>query len=537
MGCQAGASLGTTCTTSSACASPLVCRLGRCRNECTENRDCPLGAQCFLDGDGLGACQLDVDRSCGAESCGTGLTCLGSECVRACSGPSECPVDGTCAVASGASVGVCVDPRTEGDAGPAGDDGGAVDGGVDAASDAGTDAGTGCGVLDGTAVCTGVGFSCAIRTDTSVVCWGVGDADQLGVAPPTTICPDGPGGPVPCAMRPITVPLEGGGDFTGAVELGCGEDFACARLMDGHVRCWGRNYRGMLGAPIEGILGAREVVDTGGIALDGATRLAVGDTYACAQRGASSVWCWGDNTYAQLGRGTTDVDGQAPAEASALDGVGDITNLFVMADTTCVAHMGTSAMELHCLGHDDRAQLGFLPGTPDYATAPTLLDMVPLDATHPTMSTGDSFACAIGPDGLVRCWGWNEGGSLGRLAAGATPEPIPAPLYGQAGTRVFTTIFAGSNALTTCGVTSAGLYCWGSNGVGQAAQDPVVLASVQPTIVAGLPTIATGACGQQNCCAVDTAHTVWCWGANSWAQLGRGAPSELEFVPGPVCAP
>ena len=56
--------LGAVCDLNSDCNAPLVCRLGKCRNECASARDCPLGTQCRLDEQGLGACLVEPDLAC-----------------------------------------------------------------------------------------------------------------------------------------------------------------------------------------------------------------------------------------------------------------------------------------------------------------------------------------------------------------------------------------------------------------------------------------------------------------------------------------
>lgn len=57
--------LGRACERSGECPAPLVCRNGRCREECVEHRDCPLDARCITGSDGLGVCTL-LDDTCDA---------------------------------------------------------------------------------------------------------------------------------------------------------------------------------------------------------------------------------------------------------------------------------------------------------------------------------------------------------------------------------------------------------------------------------------------------------------------------------------
>jgi hypothetical protein len=98
--CESGASLGTACTRASECASPLVCRLGRCRTECAAARDCPAGQVCLAVAAGQGACELPAIDVC-AMSCDAPLVCASGHCRV------ECMTDGDCPEGHGCASGVC----------------------------------------------------------------------------------------------------------------------------------------------------------------------------------------------------------------------------------------------------------------------------------------------------------------------------------------------------------------------------------------------------------------------------------------------
>src|SRR4051812_4050017 len=79
LACENGAAVGVACTRSSDCQRGLTCAVGRCREECAESRDCPIGARCLVDpGDGRHACSLDVDGCVGRE-CAAGFVCVEGE--------------------------------------------------------------------------------------------------------------------------------------------------------------------------------------------------------------------------------------------------------------------------------------------------------------------------------------------------------------------------------------------------------------------------------------------------------------------------
>jgi alpha-tubulin suppressor-like RCC1 family protein len=519
--CQSGASLGTPCTSSSSCVSPLVCRLGRCRNECAVNRDCPIGAQCFLDATGLGACELTSDHVCGSGQCDPGLSCLASSCVRSCTQRTDCPSDGTCTIASGASIGVCSDLRTV-DAGTS--DASAVD------ASGNVDAGV-CTPLHASHVCLGEGFACAVLSDTTVSCWGRADNGFTGRAEPATMC-DVAGGPIPCAHAPVGVLLEDQTTaLTGAIDVVCGAAHACALMSNGQVRCWGRNFAGMLGAPNDGVVGARTAVDSSGVAIPGVTAIGTGEDHTCALT-AMGPMCWGANDYAQDGTNTM-TQGEGPSVATQLMSAGAIGALAVMYTGTCIVD---SSSTVRCLGENAHAQLGVPTSTVAQSGSLLPIGGLTVSATHPVVSGGQGFVCALDASAHVQCWGWDYSGSLGRNATTESTEPTPAPLYGTASTITFASLFVGPNRLSNCAVTPGhDLWCWGANDEGQLARDPAS-PDQNAALVVNIPPISEGACSDSDCCAITMGGEVWCWGDNTLAQLGRGTATPFEWHPQPVCA-
>jgi hypothetical protein len=115
LGCEAPAESGASCARASECASSLVCRLGRCRAECRENRDCGAGRSCLLDATGAGACAVAEDVCAG--SCVANLVCRDAVCVQSCASDGDCPRDGHCA-SDVCAPGSSIDAGTTSDAGP-----------------------------------------------------------------------------------------------------------------------------------------------------------------------------------------------------------------------------------------------------------------------------------------------------------------------------------------------------------------------------------------------------------------------------------
>ena len=94
-----------------------------------------------------------------------------------------------------------------------------------------------------------------------------------------------------------------------------------------------------------------------------AIAIAVGDAHACALLDTDHVWCWGDNSAAQLGLGSTDASRHATPSmvqklpsagmARSLDYVGQIA---AGGRTTCAIVIGEP--HVWCWGANDFGQAG-----------------------------------------------------------------------------------------------------------------------------------------------------------------------------------
>ena len=101
-------SLGQGCDLTSDCDAPLVCRIGKCRIECINARDCAAGLNCIYDDQKLGSCQLPDEARCALNSdCTSPLVCAMGTCTNACATDEDCAPGATCDSVDG--VPSCVD--------------------------------------------------------------------------------------------------------------------------------------------------------------------------------------------------------------------------------------------------------------------------------------------------------------------------------------------------------------------------------------------------------------------------------------------
>ena len=141
-------------------------------------------------------------------------------------------------------------------------------------------------------------FTCALRSDATVACWGWNAYGELGNWDNEK----------EQEATPYSVKAKW---ISGAKQIATSNNTACALLEDATVRCWGGSVYGEVGdgstnvraRPVQ-VAGLRDVVELGG-----------GETNFCARRKDGTVWCWGRSDFGQCGDGSVNRR-QEPVEIS-----------------------------------------------------------------------------------------------------------------------------------------------------------------------------------------------------------------------------
>jgi alpha-tubulin suppressor-like RCC1 family protein len=271
-------------------------------------------------------------------------------------------------------------------------------------------------------VSAGADFTCGIQEGGVVWCWGLNSILQLGRA--TTM-----GTPDPTFDR-LPAPVPG---LPPIAQVATGYEFACARAADGSkVYCWGSNLAGALGngqkENTAGGVPPGDVVAVPSGVIDISTGLG---GHACALTATHEAWCWGANSYGQLGHSSaidvaicpTTKCTSTPAKVAGLIVAGDRITATVLS--TCAE----SSAGFVCWGSNIYGQLGTTPDMMEHAT-PALVSKGP-DSAVGTFQSGYGTSCVL-TGGGVACWGDDSYGGLGRGAlvksacsGGGVCDPIP----------------------------------------------------------------------------------------------------------------
>ena len=176
---------------------------------------------------------------------------------------------------------------------------------------------------------------------------------------------------------------------------------------------------------------------------------------------------------------------------------------------------------LWCWGDNAYGQLGI--GTRGGSS--TTPQRVGVGTDWVDVSAGDTHACALKTDGSLWCWGDSAQGGVGAGLNGHHSGPITTPLQiaGQ-----WSRACAASR--TSCGLASNGsVWCWGQN-AGHAGGRPATEAYLWAPAQLSLPLPARElSCGSYRGCAVLTDGSLWCWGANTFGELGDGTVDQAKL--------
>lgn len=236
-----------------------------------------------------------------------------------------------------------------------------------------------------------------------------------------------------------------------------------------------------------------------------------------------TVWTWGDNTYGQLGDGTTDNKFEPTA-------VPDIPIIIYAA----AGRNHTLAVDVDgnvwAWGRNNSGQLGdgTTTDSPDPVQVAGMTGVLQVAA-------GEDHTLALKSDGSVWAWGGNGSGQLGDGSNDDSLVPVQVSDIDN-----IIAITAGDGFSMALDGDSGAVWSWGSNASGILGDDSGVDQN-SPVQVSGLTEVVFISANSTNlpfdwhhALAVKGDGTVWAWGSNFRGKLGDGTttnrPTPVQVV-------
>jgi alpha-tubulin suppressor-like RCC1 family protein/uncharacterized protein YjdB len=361
-------------------------------------------------------------------------------------------------------------------------------------------------------------FTCGVANLGRGYCWGL-SADGRTAASPDSSCFV----PTDACILPPKRMNEPQLAFT---TISAGGNFGCGVTTDRLLYCWGNDLSGQVG---NGASGAGATPSLATVKNERFTSVSAGEEHACALNTSGRAFCWGNDQFGQLGdHGLVNSTTPIP--------VNDSLRLFKAVSAgfrhTCALTLGGAA---YCWGDNTFGQLG----TGSFGGGSDVPVAVAGGLTFIAISAGGwidgsvegSHTCAVEVSGSMYCWGANNFGQLGNGAVGAGSS-TPILVGGPGG---FTTVATGG--FHTCGLAGGQVSCWGRSEYGEVGDNDISYHLVgSPSMVGGLQATAVTA-GRKHSCAMSAAGEAMCWGSNIFGALGNEYQAGGRATPQVVARP
>jgi len=249
-------------------------------------------------------------------------------------------------------------------------------------------------------------------------------------------------------------------------------------------------------------------------------RISAGNNVTCALTTDNTPYCWGSNSFAALGDGTTTYR----LVPTPVTGGFHFTDISTGGQTTCALDASGAA---HCWGENSitgKLGLGSTPapdicpsvGNGDFACSKSPI-AVTGGLAFTSISTSNVHSCGLKTNGDVYCWGfsYNFGGPS---SGGGGIDPAPVLVSNG---LAFSAVSASD--FHTCGLVGpSSAYCWGNETQwGVIGNGFVNQTEGKPVLLAGLTAqhVEAHAIGS---CALTTDGHGFCWGYNDTGGVGDG---------------
>lgn len=300
-------------------------------------------------------------------------------------------------------------------------------------------------------------------------------------------------------------------------QVSVGDTHTCTLMSDGQTKCWGDNTYGQLGNGST-TASPSPILVTG---ISNATQISSGYGYTCALITDGTVECWGNGGLGQLGNGvatiyTTGTNPPNPTPVQML-GVTGALQVSTGRSTTCVL-LGDHTVK--CVGFGGYGELGDGVQTNVQYHSTTLVQVVGVTNVI-AVSSGSDYSCALLSDKTVKCWGQPGSGEFSTDYQGKTTTPVQLPNASNV-----IQLSVGDTNLCYRENTNQ-VFC-----VGSANLSPTVGVTFGSDLLlmSSLSVGSVHACAIYNRPTLTTNSVVFCLGSNDSGQLGDGTTTTSTGV-------
>ena len=346
----------------------------------------------------------------------------------------------------------------------------------------------------------------AITENGDLYCWGSNSHGQVG------------NGTTKIQTTPVKV-------LSNVKSVSCSAEFMSAITENGDLYCWGYNGDGQIGngttedqtTPVKVLSDVESVFysvihDDGGYSVSAITTN--GDLY-----------CWGDNSYGQIGN-----NGNTKKQTIPVQVLSNVKSVYYSYSDYCSVSAITTDGDLYCWGNNNYGQAG--NGTTENQTVPVKV-LSNVKSVSYSNSIYYTSVSAIMENGDLYCWGHNGYGEVGN---GITADQtIPVKVLSGVKSVCYSACFVSNHFISVSAITENGdLYCWGINFSGQIENWRVPM-----KVLSDVKSVSYSYCGD-SVSAITENGDLYCWGNNDDGQIGNGTTedqaipvkilSDVEFV-------
>jgi Cys-rich repeat protein/parallel beta-helix repeat protein len=351
---------------------------------------------------------------------------------------------------------------------------------------------------DWTAISAGAYHTLALKSDGTLLAWGLNANGQLGDGLTTN------------QLSPESITTV----ETNWISVTAGREHTLALRSDGTLWGWGFNGWGQIGdgSTTDRLTPVQIGTDNHWTAITAGQHRSIG------LKADGTLWGWGDNSYGYLGDGTA-TNQKSPVR------LGTDNQWVQVAGGQYHTVALKSDGSLWAWGENGYGQLG--NGTTTAITTPTKIGS---DTNWTHIAAGEFHTVALKSNGTLWVWGANVAGQLGDGTT--TSKLIPTPIGSD---QNWIGIAAGGGLNTgeghTLAIKSNGtLWAWGDNAVGQLGNGPGGTDSNVPVNITIDNKWLKISGGTGHSIGIKSDGTLWSWGINSWGQVGDGT-TTTKYIP------